>query len=120
MASNQSKVALIQKTSNLTNIQYSHHHNYDYCRIQYRHQNYEFHYNNLQTKQFFHLTSHHSMIIAEFNINIKIMNFITIIYKQNNSFSSQVTIPTTHPRTPSKFTKYWLSWTLFNKPQSEA
>ena len=61
MASNQSKVALIQKTSNLTNIQYSHHHhNYDYCRIQYRHQNYEFHYNNLQTKQFFHLTSHHS------------------------------------------------------------
>ena len=94
-ASNQSKVALIQKTSNLTNIQYSHHHhNYDYCRIQYRHQNYEFHYNNLQTEQFFHLTSHHSMIIAEFNINIKIMNFITIIYKQNNSFSSQVTIPT--------------------------
>ena len=81
MTSNQSKVALIQKTSNLTNIQYSHHHhNYDYCRIQYRH--HEFHYNNLQT---------------------------------NNSFTLQVTIPTPHPRTPSKFTKYWLSWDIIQQ-----
>ena len=70
-ASNQSKVALIQKTSNLTNIQYSHHHhNYDYCRIQYRHQNYEFHYNNLQTKQFFLLTSHHSHTSSTYPVKI--------------------------------------------------
>ena len=81
MASNQSKVALIQKTSNLTNIQYSHHHhNYDYCRIQYRHQNYEFHYNNLQTKQFFLLTSHHSHTSSTYPVKIyKILAILDII-----------------------------------------
>ena len=80
-ASNQSKVALIQKTSNLTNIQYSHHHhNYDYCRIQYRHQNYEFHYNNLQTKQFFLLTSHHSHNSSTYPVKIyKILVILDII-----------------------------------------
>ena len=80
-ASNQSKVALIQKTSNLTNIQYSHHHhNYDYCRIQYRHQNYEFHYNNLQTKQFFLLTSHHSHTSSTYPVKIyKILVILDII-----------------------------------------
>ena len=55
MASNQSKVALIQKTSNLTNIQYSHHQdNYNYWRI---------HINinimDYVAKQFLHLKSHH-------------------------------------------------------------
>ena len=80
-ASNQSKVALIQKTSNLTNIQYSHHHhNHDYCRIQYRHQNYEFHYNNLQTKQFFLLTSHHSHNSSTYPVKIyKILVILDII-----------------------------------------
>ena len=68
-ASNQSKVALIQKTSNL-----------DYCRIQYRHQNYEFHYNNLQTKQFFLLTSHHSHNSSTYPVKIyKILVILDII-----------------------------------------